>query len=49
MIKSVIGIDPETPCHKGAIEYVKLLDKKVVTAGQDGYIRFWDFDTINIG
>ena len=49
LIKSVIGIDENTPCHEGNIEFVKLVKEKVVTAGADGYIRFWDYLTMNQG
>lgn len=47
LIKSVISIDEETPCHNGAIEVIMLFKKQIVSAGVDGYIRFWDYDTIN--
>ena len=37
------------PCHNGYITYVDLdrEERKVITAGTDGYIRWWNFDTID--
>ena len=49
LIKSVVGISPEEPCHRGPIEFVRHYNKKIISAGGDGYIRFWDAQTINQG
>lgn len=49
LIRSVVSIDKDTPCHKGKIEFVKLVDNKLISAGSDGYIRFWDGPAINTG
>jgi hypothetical protein len=49
LIKSVVAMDEKTPCHQGQIEFVKLMNNKVISAGQDGYIRFWDYLTMNQG
>lgn len=49
LIKSVVSIDENTPCHKGEIEFVKLVKNRLITAGADGYIRFWDGLAINTG
>jgi hypothetical protein len=45
----VVAIDKDTPCHKGSIKFVKLVKNKLITAGSDGYIRFWDGIAINTG
>ena len=42
LVKSLVAIDPDTNCHNGAIEFVKLHDKKIITCGADGYVKFWD-------
>ena len=47
MIKAVISIDEETPCHRGPIEAIFLEGEYIVTAGGDGSIRFWNFQAIN--
>lgn len=53
MIKAVVSIDHETACHAGAIESIFLetingKDKQyIVTAGADGFIKFWDFNEID--
>lgn len=49
LVKSVVAISADQPCHRGAIEFVKLLGGKIITAGADGYIRFWDAQAINTG
>jgi hypothetical protein len=49
LVKSVVAIGPDQPCHNGPIEFVKMIDKKIITAGGDGYIRFWDAQAINTG
>ena len=33
------------PCHAGAIEFVELRGREVLTAGDDGYLRTWPLDT----
>lgn len=37
-------------CHQGEINYVDLdrEERCVITAGEDGYIRWWDFDVIGM-
>lgn len=45
----MVGISADRPCHKGAIEYVKQYNKKIISAGADGYIRIWDAQSINQG
>ena len=49
LIKSVVAISPEKPCHKGQVEFVRNYKKKIISAGADGYIRFWDAQAINQG
>lgn len=49
LIKCVLYIDEEGPvkCHNGCINVVFKLDNDIVTAADDGYIRFWDFAMID--
>ncbi|CAF3878718.1 unnamed protein product [Adineta steineri] len=35
------------PCHAGPIQQVLLHESDVYTVGEDGYIRVWDFETID--
>ena len=49
LIKSVVAISPEKSCHNGPIEFVKHHNKKIISAGADGYVRFWDAQAINTG
>ncbi len=35
------------PCHTGPIQQVLLNESDVFTVGEDGYIRVWDFETID--
>jgi hypothetical protein len=35
------------PCHIGPIRQVLLHESDVFTVGEDGYIRVWDFETID--
>lgn len=49
LIKSVVAIDEQTPCHQGSIEFVKLVGNRLISAGSDGFIRFWDGQAINTG
>lgn len=48
LIKCVISNNQEMniDCHKGAINVIFKKDDDIVTAGKDGYIRFWDYQTI---
>lgn len=45
LIKCVISNNKEMniDCHKGAINVIFKKDDDIVTAGDDGYIRFWDY------
>ncbi|KAJ3069689.1 Cilia- and flagella-associated protein 44 [Podochytrium sp. JEL0797] len=47
MIKCEIAIKGKKPCHAGKIEVVMMVDTEVYTAGEDGYVRVWDFETID--
>ncbi|KAI9094908.1 WD40-repeat-containing domain protein [Phlyctochytrium arcticum] len=47
MIKCEIAGKGRKPCHQGKVEVVTLLDGEIITAGEDGYIRVWDFETID--
>ena len=47
LIKCVISIDEQTPCHNGSIEVIMLQGGQIVTAGVDGFIRFWDYEAVN--
>ncbi|CAF4121599.1 unnamed protein product, partial [Rotaria magnacalcarata] len=35
------------PCHQGPIQQVLLNESDVFTVGEDGYVRVWDFETID--
>ncbi|KAJ3099406.1 hypothetical protein HK100_004893 [Physocladia obscura] len=48
MIKCEISMKGKQPCHDGKIEVVLMVDTtEVYTAGEDGYVRVWDFETID--
>ncbi len=49
LIKCVIGVSQELAqdCHQGAINVIFKRENDIVTAGADGYIRFWDAATID--
>ncbi|CAF1081452.1 unnamed protein product [Didymodactylos carnosus] len=35
------------PCHNGSIQQILLHESDIFTVGEDGYIRVWDFETID--
>ncbi|KAI9333809.1 hypothetical protein BDR26DRAFT_805717, partial [Obelidium mucronatum] len=47
MIKCEIAQKGKKPCHVGKIEVVLMVDSEVFTAGEDGYVRVWDFEMID--
>ena len=47
MIKCEISMKNKKPCHQGRIEVVMLNDLGFITAGEDGYVRVWDFESID--
>jgi WD40 repeat protein len=47
MIKCEISVKGKKPCHEGKIECISQLDMEIYTAGEDGYIRLWDIETID--
>ena len=46
-IKCLVNSSPEENCHKGNIEVVFRHNEQIVTAGFDGYIRFWNSNAID--
>ena len=47
MIKCELSMKGKKPCHAGKIEVVLLVDGEIITAGEDGYVRVWDFETVD--
>jgi WD40 repeat protein len=47
MIKCELAMKGKKPCHIGKIESVLLIEGEVFTAGEDGLVRIWDFETID--
>ncbi|KAL0481967.1 flagella-associated protein 44 [Acrasis kona] len=49
LIKSIVMRSDGTPCHQGMIEVVihETRTSMFITAGADGYMRYWDFETID--
>ncbi|KAJ3078328.1 Cilia- and flagella-associated protein 44, partial [Rhizoclosmatium hyalinum] len=47
MIKCEIAQKGKKPCHVGKIEVVLMMETEIFTAGEDGYVRVWDFETID--
>jgi WD40 repeat protein len=47
LIKCEIGVIGKKLCHQGTIEVVLLEEGEVITAGEDGFVRIWDFETID--
>ena len=47
MIKCEVAVKGKKSCHAGRIEVVQLYDNEILTAGEDGYVRLWDFETID--
>ena len=46
-IKCEIGRKDGVPCHKGSIDVVVLEEGELITAGEDGFVRIWDPETID--
>lgn len=44
LIKAVLTLPDESPSHNGSIEIVMLQGNELLTAGTDGFIKWWDFD-----
>lgn len=47
LIKAVLGISEEQPCHAGVINTVIKIGDSLVSAGKDGFVKYWDFRTID--
>ncbi|KAJ3045334.1 hypothetical protein HDV00_010203 [Rhizophlyctis rosea] len=47
MIKCEIASKGKRLCHQGRIEVVLLVEGEVFTAGEDGFVRVWDFESID--
>jgi hypothetical protein len=46
-IKCLVNLSPEENCHKDNIEVVIRYEDYIVTAGSDGYIKFWNANAID--
>lgn len=46
LIKALFTLPDKKPCHNGAIESVLIEGDEVMTAGTDGYIKWWDLKKI---
>ena len=47
LVKAQLTQDEGKPLHQGGIEVVILEEGFVITAGADGYIRWWDFEQVD--
>jgi WD40 repeat protein len=47
LIKAVLSINESQPCHTGVINTVTKVDNYIVSAGEDGMLRYWDFREID--
>lgn len=47
IIKCELSARGKRPCHAGRIECMILSEAEVITAGEDGYVRVWDLETID--
>lgn len=47
LIKAVLSISPDKNCHEGVINTVVRVGEDIVSAGNDGKIKFWDFRPID--
>ncbi|KAJ3417018.1 Cilia- and flagella-associated protein 44 [Chytridiales sp. JEL 0842] len=47
MIKCELAMKGKKPCHQGKVESVLMIEGEVFTAGEDGFVRIWDFETID--
>lgn len=47
MIKCEVSAKGKKPCHQGRVEVVLLIENEIITAGEDGFVRIWDFETLD--
>ena len=48
LIKALLHLPDGSPCHDGQIENVVLKGDEFITTGTDGYIKWWDFQMIDL-
>lgn len=48
LIKAVLTLKDGSPCHGGAVETVLLLKDTFLTAGTDGYLKWWDLNQVDL-
>ncbi|KAJ1560405.1 Cilia- and flagella-associated protein 44, partial [Cladochytrium tenue] len=46
-IKCELSEKGRKPCHDGRVEQIMMVENEVYTAGEDGFVRVWDFETID--
>lgn len=46
-VKCEIWKTGRTPCHQGMVEVMFLEGNELLTAGHDGYLKFWDFEALD--
>ena len=47
LIKCVVGTEEGKACHDGAIEVIFREKDEIVSCGEDGKVKFWDFETLD--
>jgi WD40 repeat protein len=47
LIKAVLSINEKTLCHTGAIHTVTRIGDHIVSAGEDGFLRYWSYKEID--
>ncbi|KAJ3023852.1 Cilia- and flagella-associated protein 44 [Thoreauomyces humboldtii] len=47
MIKCELSGRGGKGCHEGPVEVITLVEGEIYTAGEDGYVRIWDLETID--
>jgi WD40 repeat protein len=43
----VLEVEPKKPLHDGYIEFVCIDGQHIITAGADGFIKYWDLSIID--
>jgi WD40 repeat protein len=47
LIKAVLCISEEKGCHEGVINTIQKVGNHIISAGRDGFVRYWNYEEID--
>lgn len=46
LVKALFTLEDGSPCHSGGIDTLMLFEEEILSAGEDGRVKWWDLQTL---